>query len=231
MGDVDDQLAKLFRNESEFKRSFARRPAEFSVDLGIHLKEVFPLTEQTDEQLLAQIRESQDSPALRVLFERYRPVLYKLQSHYFIPGYDRDDWDQEALLVFCRVVQRFEVSRGKSFGGFYRQALRFRVYDLIRRSQTKKRLEGQRAVSLEANRTYVSETVGDSRWHLREALEVQEAVATLPRRLSPVEHAVFGDLLRGHSLQHISHGRQLTMPQVTGAVHRSRVKLRELLAE
>ncbi|NLR10193.1 MULTISPECIES: sigma-70 family RNA polymerase sigma factor [Lactobacillaceae] len=189
------------------------------------------MTELTDEQLLALIRESLESPALLVLFDRYRPVLYKLQSRYFIPGYDRDDWNQEALLVLCRVAQRFEISRGKSFGGFYRQALRFRVYDLIRRSQTKKRLAGQQAVSLEANRTFVSDTVRDTRWTLRESLEVQEAVVRLAKRLSSVEHTVFGGLLRGESLQRIARKHQLTVLQVSGAAHRSRMKLRELLVE
>lgn len=195
------------------------------------LKEGFPLTNLTDEQLLALIRESLDSPALLVLFERYRPVLCKIQNRYFIPDFDPDDWRQEALLVFCRVVQRFEVERSKSFGAFYRQALRFRVYDLIRQGQTKKRLAGQQAVSLEANRTFVSETVQDMRWALRESLEVQDAVSQLPTRLSAIEHTVFGDLLRGQSLQMISRGRRLSLPQVTSAAYRSQTKLRDLLAE
>ena len=189
------------------------------------------MTDLTDAQLIALIRESLDSPALLVLFERYRPVLYKLQHHYFIPGYDNDDWNQEALLVFCRVVGRFDLNRRRSFGSFYRQALRYRIFDLIRRTQTQKRLAGQLAISLEANRTFVSETVPDRRWLLKETLEVQEAVATLPTRLSAVEHVVFGDLLQGRSLQTISHGRQLTLQQVTSAAYRSRRKLRELMAE
>ncbi|MCH5464862.1 sigma-70 family RNA polymerase sigma factor [Levilactobacillus tujiorum] len=189
------------------------------------------MTELTDQQLLALIRQSLDSPALLVLFDRYRPVLYKLQHRYFIPGYDRDDWEQEALLVFCRVAQRFEVARQKSFGAFYRQALRFRVYDLIRRVQTKKRVDDRQAISLEANRTFISETIRDGRWCLGQRLEVQEAVIQLAPLLSPVEHAVFGALLRGRTLVTISQDQQLSFAQATRAANRSRQKLRQLMAE
>ena len=185
----------------------------------------------SDTQLLFLIRESLDSPALLVLFERYRPVLFKIQSKYFIPDHDLDDWNQEALLVFCRVVQRYEIARMKSFGAFYRRALLFRVYDLIRQSQTQKRLEDRLAVSLEANRVFICDTVGDARWVLRESLEVKDAVRQVGERLSGIERGVFNDLLQGQSLQGISQARALSLAQVTSAAHRSQIKLREVFAE
>ncbi|WP_407886992.1 sigma factor [Levilactobacillus sp. N40-8-2] len=185
----------------------------------------------SDTQLLFLIRESLDSPALLILFERYRPVLFKIQSKYFIPDHDRDDWDQEALLVFCRVVQRYEIERMKSFGAFYRRALLFRVYDLIRQSQTQKRVEDRLAVSLEANRIFISETVKDTRGVLREGLEVKDAIRQVGERLSVVERGVFNDLLQGQSLQGISRDRALSLAQVTSAAHRSQIKLRAVFAE
>ncbi|TGD18441.1 sigma-70 family RNA polymerase sigma factor [Levilactobacillus suantsaiihabitans] len=187
--------------------------------------------DMSDDDLIDLLRRDLDSPALLILFERYHPVLQRLQKQYFIPGFDQEDWDQEALLVLCSTVQRFKDDLSRSFGAFYRLRLRHRVFDLIRQSQALKRRLARESLSLEAEAAYFADTLPDQRWLLREQLEAKEAVYQVLPRLSAVEHSVFHGILTGQSLHAISQEQNLTVPQVQAASHRSQAKLRELLAE
>ncbi len=189
------------------------------------------MEQMTDWALLTLIRQSVDSPALMVLFDRYRPILLHLQQQYFIPGHDSEDWEQEALLVFCRATLTFSPRRSPNFGAFYRLILSHRVFDLIRQSQAQKRQAAGPEVSLEDHREYLADTVPDHRLAVREQLEIKEALRVFPGRLSRVEKAVFAGLMRGETPAIIGVQEQMNRQQVTAAVHRCQVKLRELLAE
>jgi len=187
------------------------------------------MVELSDGQLIRQIQAAPDSPALRLLFRRYRPVMVRLQRQYFIPGHDSDDWEQEALLVLHAAAQRFESQRSPNFGSFYRLNLQHRVYDLIRHSQAKKRHANM--VSLEAHGSFFADTLVDQRIHLRDHLEVKETLRQLLPDLSPTERIVFNGLLSGQTPQTIGDVNQLRMSRVTAALHRGRQKLRQSLAQ
>ncbi|AYM03831.1 sigma-70 family RNA polymerase sigma factor [Levilactobacillus yiduensis] len=185
----------------------------------------------SDDDLIDLLRQDLDSPALLILFERYHPVLQRIQKQYFIPGFEQADWDQEALLILCSTVQRYQSGLSRSFGAFYRLRLRHRVFDLIRQSQALKRQLLRQSLSLEAEAEYFADTLPDQRWILREQLEAKEAVYQVLPRLSAVEHNVFHGLLTGQSLRTIGQEHNLTVSQVQAALHRSQAKLHELLAE
>ncbi|KRN02498.1 ComX [Levilactobacillus senmaizukei DSM 21775 = NBRC 103853] len=185
----------------------------------------------SDIVLIEMIRRTAESPALPVLFDRYRPVLLRLRQRYFIPGYDQDDWEQEALMVFCQVVTKFQLSRSVNFGAFYRLNLMHRVYDLIRQSRAQKRQCNRGVVSIDANGPFFADTLVDPRWVIREQLEVKEAVGLVQSRLSIVERVVFLGLVRGATLTEISRQERLTTAQATAAAYRCQAKLRRVLAE
>lgn len=189
------------------------------------------MSDLSDTVLLERLSHNLDSPDLLDLFERYRPVLQRLQKQYFIPGFEQSDWEQEALLVMYHTVQIFETDRLRSFGAFYRLQLAHRVFDLIRQSQALKRQMTRTAISIETEAAYISDTVPDQHWLLREQLEAKEAVYEVLPRLSGIEHAVFSGILKGDSLQKICQQNQLSFHQARSASHRSQAKLRELLAE
>ncbi|GAB5057136.1 hypothetical protein COSHB9_15240 [Companilactobacillus alimentarius] len=45
------------------------------------------------------VKEKNDSTALNNLVKRYRPMIDNMYIQYFIDGYDRKDWYQEAFIV------------------------------------------------------------------------------------------------------------------------------------
>lgn len=187
------------------------------------------MSQMSDDQLIQEVQAYPDSPALRVLFERYRPILLNLQRRYYVPGHDADDWEQEALLVLHTVVQRYDQRRSRSFGAFYRLNLTHRFFDLIRYSQAKKRRA--RTVSLDQHSSYFADTLTDSRIHLRDHLETQETLHRVMATLSVTERLVMGGLLAGWTPQRICERHQLTPHQVSSAIHRGRTKLQQSFAE
>jgi RNA polymerase sporulation-specific sigma factor len=189
------------------------------------------VSDLSDHALIELLHQSLDSPALPVLFERYRPVLQRLQNQYFIPEFEPGDWEQEALLVMCDTVRRFDADRLRSFGAYYRLRLAHRIFDLIRQAQALKRQMTRNAMSIETEAEYIADTVPDHHWLLREQLETKEAIYQVLPRLSGIEHTVFTGLLLGQTLASISQQYQLSDQQVRGACHRGQAKLRQVLAE
>lgn len=189
------------------------------------------MSELPDSMLIELLKQNLESPALAILFDRYRPVLQRVQSRYYLPDFDQSDWEQEALLVMCGTLADFDSGLAKSFGAYFRLRLVHRVFDLIRQSQAKKRQVIRQAMSIEKEADYFADTLPDQHWYLREQLEAKEAVYEVLPQLSPVEHAVFSGVLRGESWQVIAQRHCLSQQQVRSASHRSQAKLRELLAE
>ncbi|HIW71096.1 MAG TPA: sigma-70 family RNA polymerase sigma factor [Candidatus Levilactobacillus faecigallinarum] len=183
----------------------------------------------SDAQLIQQAQESPDSPALEMLFERYRPVVYRLQRHYYLPGHDADDWDQEGRLVLHTVVQQFQQSRSRNFGAFYRLNLTHRIIDLIRHSQAQKRCAA--TISLEAHGPYFAETLVDRQARLDDRLAARECLTRVLPGLSVTERLVLRGLLRGWTPETISTQHRLPLTRVNAAIHRGRRKLQRVLAE
>ena len=183
----------------------------------------------TDIDLIRQVQRAADSAALRQLFLRYRPVLWRVRQNYYLPGYSRADWEQEGLLALHAAVRDFQPTRSRSFGVFYRLNLTHRVVDQIRYRQAKKR--NAQTLSLEANHDFFADTLVDPQVTVRDHAEVQEALARVLPRLSAVEGVVLTGLLRGLSLATIGERHHLAPQRVTAALHRSRQKLRRSLAE
>ncbi|MFD0898561.1 sigma-70 RNA polymerase sigma factor region 4 domain-containing protein [Loigolactobacillus binensis] len=90
-----------------------------------------------------------DSRACEQLFSRYRPMLKKIQQHYYLRDFDDDDWDQEARIVCFRAAQNYRWDTNLTFGRYYQKCLLCRVYSLIRRQSAQKRVGEAHTVSME----------------------------------------------------------------------------------
>lgn len=88
---------------------------------------------------IERVRDNEDSMALDELVKRYQPMIENMQSQYFVTGFDRDDWYQEALIVCYQTCKLFDGTTGSKFGSFYKMKFKHRMIDLIRRENAAKR--------------------------------------------------------------------------------------------
>lgn len=75
-----------------------------------------------DPVLVAQAQQG-DRAAAAELVRRYTDVAYAVASRFYMPGGDRDDVRQEALLGIVRAIRTFREGRGVPFCGFVRMAV------------------------------------------------------------------------------------------------------------
>lgn len=182
-----------------------------------------------DLQLIELIQTQGDSLAVQELFSRYRPVMLRLKQHYYLPGHDLDDWEQEARLVLWSVVLKFNGERSSSFGAFYKLNLTHRVYDLIRQSQAKKR--NAQLLSFESNWAYFADTLVDHRTQVGDSVALRAVFRELFEQLSKTERLVLVELLTRATPLEISRKFEWELSRVVAAQHRCRRKLRQLLME
>ncbi|WP_172188987.1 sigma-70 family RNA polymerase sigma factor [Lentilactobacillus kribbianus] len=145
-----------------------------------------------DEIDLIQLVAEGDSLALKQLFLMYQPVVNSLRSQFFIIGFDKDDWYQEARLVLFHSAQRFNPTKQVTFGSFYKRNLRNRIIDLIRATQAQKRAPKEAIASLEAHPDYYDDLVIDKNSVSPEATTVlHDSLNMAYRRFSPLEQQAF----------------------------------------
>lgn len=141
---------------------------------------------------LIKLTADKDEEAFKELFKKYYPIVRKCRREYYINGYDKEDFDQEARLVLYRSACRFETARKTSFGTFYSHNLRNQLFDLIRKTNAKKRVPSEPLTSIEANEHLYATTIADnSASSPIDSTIVAEAFHELAKRCSPLEKAAF----------------------------------------
>lgn len=104
---------------------------------------------KTEASLILRVRNENDSNSLQKLIKRYRPMIESLFQQYYIHGYDRNDWYQEAFIVFHETCVIFNGDNGSQFGSFFKMRFKNHIIDIVRRENTYKRQANQNAHSFE----------------------------------------------------------------------------------
>ncbi|MEJ6400215.1 sigma-70 family RNA polymerase sigma factor [Nicoliella lavandulae] len=177
-----------------------------------------------ETKLIREIQ-SGNEDAIGTLFKKYIPVVNRIWNQYFINGMDKEDWHQESMIVLVKIVKNYDCDRGVSFGSFYRQALKNRFFDLIRRKNAKKRLPDKIVSSFDAYENYYSETVVDMKSFCPERrMLVNEQVESFLDRLSMFETLVLLQMLRETGLKDLIEKEKYSKAKIINAVERCRRK-------
>ncbi|MFC6322895.1 sigma-70 family RNA polymerase sigma factor [Companilactobacillus baiquanensis] len=104
---------------------------------------------KTETNLILRVKNENDSNSLQKLIKRYRPMIENLFQQYYIHGYDRNDWYQEAFIVCHKTCLIFNGNNGSQFGSFFKMRFKNHIIDIVRRENTFKRQANQNANSFE----------------------------------------------------------------------------------
>lgn len=163
------------------------------------------------------------------LFERYRPIIYRLQGIYYLRDFDADDWLQEGRIVFYETLQRYDPGMGVTIGAFFKKNFENAIKSHLRKQAAYKRRCLVGAVSLEAKIAEegpdFQSNVGQWAPPADQQLLVEEALSTFRGDLSKLEQEVFGEYLKGAELEAIAAKRSQPTRQIRYAYERSRRKL------
>ncbi|MHA8110699.1 sigma-70 family RNA polymerase sigma factor [Lactobacillaceae bacterium Melli_B4] len=170
--------------------------------------------------------------AIKHLFVKYVPVVNSIWRKYFIKGMDKDDWYQESLIVLVKIIAKYNCDRGVSFGSFYRQALKNRFFDLIRRKNAKKRLPDNVVSSFNTFENFYSETVVDMNAECPEKrMMMKEQLAAVLDRLSFLEKLILLEMFKCSSVKSIAKKYDYPEGKIINAFERCKRKFNKYQRE
>ena len=151
---------------------------ELATLLAAH-QEAPAVSDQTDEQLMARLR-NQDESALATLIKRHTTLLRTVISRVVHNDADTDDTCQEVFLELWKRAAQYDPGKGKALGWMITVARR-RAIDRVRRRQTYDRVEERMRLEREQDplQTHSRGADDDANDSDRAAM-LREVLATLP---------------------------------------------------
>lgn len=193
------------------------------------------ISELTDEQLIARIREGDDE-AERLLYERYKQLVRSRAHSYFLIGADHEDLVQEGMLGLYKAVCEYDESKTASFKSFAELCITRQILSAIKNATRKKHTPLNHYVSL--NRSPIEEaedlTLLDAMRSLRVAdpedvligrENFEQMVLYLEKALSSMERRVLGLYLDGLSYPQIAARIEKPLKSVDNAMQRVKHKM------
>ena len=147
------------------------------------------------------------------LFTRHRDLAQLEARKWRIPGADRDDTGQEALVALWEAARAFNPDLGVPFTAFARLVIRRRLRDALRRAT-----QPNHRILTDAVRDHDIPTSLDE---IIEARATLRALAAAYRDMSPLEQRSLAAITSGRAARSVGSTRQ-----VDNAVQRARRKLR-----
>jgi len=206
-----------------------------------------PSTAALSDAELALRYQDGDERALKTLLSRYRPLLRSAAGRYRLRGGDYEDLLQEARIGLMQAAAGFAPERRPSFAAYVTVTVHNRLRDAVRRDQARSQRLLSEACSLDpdpapdsgddpvtvlpdAVLSYQSRLLGGEPQQALESERSFEAVmAAVFERLSELERLVLLERLAGHEIDEIARHHDFSRNRVSGALARSRRKLRETL--
>lgn len=162
------------------------------------------------------------------LVEICRPITYGVTKRYYLPGYEKEDFLQEARAVLVSATQSWQKDKGMPFLQYYHMQLLNHLNMLVRKNHAQKRRINLETSSLD-NLIEESGIQVQGRacrtTNPEEMLMLQEKLAHYKTDLSPLELQVHELHLKGQTYEEIAETLSITKAKVQNAFYRCRIKM------
>lgn len=179
---------------------------------------------EQENQWITLIKEQDDSQALDRLVRRYRPMIDNMYIKYFIDGYDRNDWYQEAFLVCYQTCKLFDSNSGSKFGSFFKLKFQNHIIDIIRRENAYKRKANQGTESYD--KLLVSGKLDDQIIENDDCVDISNQLEKIIAKMNCIELVAFQFLLGKISMHNACTEAKCDMKQIVQAINRCKKKIK-----
>lgn len=184
---------------------------------------------QSEELTLVSRAQAGCGESLNQLVRNFQGLARRMASRFFLPGAEREDVLQEALLGLTEAIKGYQPRYQKSFYDYAVLCIRNSLVRAIRGATRKKHLVLTQASDVSNEHTLAQPRLVEEVVVAR--LLLKQIWVKLCRSLSPLELQVLKMKLEGKSSEEISDSQCLTLKQVENSLFRARQKARVLLAE
>ncbi|WP_050950778.1 sigma-70 family RNA polymerase sigma factor [Limosilactobacillus gastricus] len=178
------------------------------------------------EQALIDLVQQDQTEHLQELHDRYLPLIRRLWIEYHPAHMERQDWEQEAMIVLHHAVNTFDYQRQVHFSWYYKRLLTNRMFDLLRRLQAGRRIPVELEVEMTKEQEdfltmpIVGSLQSDELINFHESLAAFDAIAS-------VEESAYCKLTwAGFTCQEIAQMYGLTYQDVRRVLRRAKKKVK-----
>ncbi|KOP31635.1 RNA polymerase sporulation sigma factor SigH [Exiguobacterium acetylicum] len=194
----------------------------------------------TDEALVEQAKEFDNSDALEFLIERYRNFVRAKARSYFLIGADREDIIQEGMIGLYKAVRDYRTDKLASFKGFAELCITRQMITAIKTATRQKHIPLNSYISLdkpiyddESERTLLdiitSTAPSDPQILIINREEYADIESKMNEILSDLERKVLALYLDGRTYQEISDDLDRHVKSIDNALQRVKRKLERYL--
>ena len=184
--------------------------------------------ELTDEVLCSSVSQG-DRVAEETLVLRYMRLARACARPYFLTGGDSEDLLQEAMFGLLKAIREYDGARDVSFRTFAEVCIRNRIRTAITAALRDKHAPLNQSVPMDEQPLLEQEHVSDPEEMFINREEEAERLASLKRKLSPLEQRILSLYLHGFSYREIGEQVGRTDKSVDNAVQRIRRKVADQL--
>ena len=167
-----------------------------------------------DYELINLIREG-NQDALEIMFEKYKPLIYKTIDKFNLM-YDVEDMYQEGLLMLYKSIRFYDFNNGKSFTRYFQLNLTRKFVSIVT-------LRVRRAEIFEKNKHYIYET---NKVKVDNNMMAGMYLEEIKKVLTKIEFLVYTlRELNNFSVQFITDNYDLSEKRVYNSLYRARKKI------
>lgn len=189
--------------------------------------------QQLSEDILIAKAQEKDEAAIAEILRRYSKLAKSISHLYFIPGGEREDLEQEALIGLHEAIQSFNPQYNTSFAAFAKLCIKRELITAVKTANRKKHEILNKSSSIDdkgnsSERRSLLELLPTANNNPEEIFLHSEKethmLDSLYERFSPLEKAVFEKRMEGLSYADIAQELGRSAKAVDNAVHRIRLK-------
>ena len=184
------------------------------------------ITKISDEVLVARAQAGCETSMNQMVYS-YERLVHKMSQRFFLPGADRQDVVQEAMVGLAHAIRTFDTGFERRFFDYAVMCIRNSLVRAIRGANRKKQQILNQAGEM-TDLTPVPTVSGVDEVVLGR-MGLQEMFKVLASKLSPLEIDVLRKRLSGSVSEEMAAELNLSVKQIENALFRARQKSRELL--
>lgn len=180
------------------------------------------------EKALVELARQQRQEAFEEIAREFSCHVKKASRRFFMPGAEREDIQQEALVGLNQAVRTFDAGYGRTLAEHIQMCLRNSVVRAVRGATRKKHLVLTKSVDFED--LHPSSLEGDPSGEVEGKMMVETLIKNLKQQLSSFEIDSLASRVKGETVQEISARCGVPAKKVENALFRARQKAKQILA-
>lgn len=171
-----------------------------------------------------------DEEAFEEIFKAYKGVIQALEQIYYIRLFDEEDWLQEGRLALQDSIVKYEYDSPATFGLYFKQVLKNRIFCELRKQDATKRRGDKEAISLESEglECVTENLVYDE--SIEEKIILRETIENSKIELSLIEAKMFDAYINNSEIAEAAKELGLTLEQGESALWRAKRKFKKELS-